>query len=121
LRHHDFGWHALFEHDDDAIAPAAGRQDVDRIAFAGAASEKDADRVHAARLEHVGRRHADPVPQAAPFRLRAGHEVFGLAGHGDGALPVTRLDGLRCCFFEREPPGRRAHDAKSHKPPSRQA
>ena len=67
LGHHHLGRHALLEDDDDAIAPAAGRQDVDGIAFAAAPAEEDADGVHAARLEHVGRGRADAAPQAAPL------------------------------------------------------
>ena len=120
LGHHDFRRHALLEHDDDAVAPAAGRQDVDRVALAGAATEENSDCVHAARLEHVGRRHADPAPQAAPLRRRGGNEVLGLARHGGDALPVTGVDGLCGCLSDDAPQRARPQNAKGQKPPTRQ-
>src|SRR4029077_15231839 len=89
--------------------------------FAGASSEKDADRVHAARLENVGRRHAEPAPQGAALRCRAGNDVLGLARHGDDTLPVARIDNLRGGLVDSAPQRAWHQNAKGQKPPARHA
>ena len=120
LGHHELGRHALFEDDDDAVAPAAGRQDVDRVALAGAAAEEDADGVHAAGLEDVGRGTADATPQAAPFGDRAGDDLLGLAGDRRRALPMASLDGLGGSVAGRQQQSAGAEDAIRQEPPTRQ-
>ena len=95
LRGEDAAGRALFEHDDDAVAAARGGQDIDAVAVARAAAQENADGFGAARLEHVGRLHADTAPEAAPFGHRAGHDLLGLACRGVGAFPAMHIDRLR--------------------------
>lgn len=94
LGHYRVGRSALLEHHHDAIATAAGREHVDRIGT-GAHAEKDTDRIHASRLEQIGRIGADACPQATPFGHGVRHDLLRLADDCCRAAPLANLDGLR--------------------------
>ena len=95
MRGEDAARRALFEHDDDAVATARGGEDVDGVTVARTSAEENADRFHAARLEHVRRLHSDAAPKAAPFGHGAGDDLLGLPCRGVGAFPALHIDRLR--------------------------
>jgi len=118
LGHQDLRRHALLEDDDDAVPPAARGQDVDCVAFACPATEKNADGVHATWLEHVGCRLTDPAPECAPLRHCGGNHLLGLSGDGGRAVPMPGLDRLRHCGRGARKRQDRRHGTKGQSAPT---